>query len=367
MISKLKIRYFDWLSFGLILILLSIGLLFVFSSTCKNIVLLSTFFKKQLLGAFAGIVIYLIFSFIDLSLICRWSYFGYLLILISLIYTIFGGWVGMGAKRWINLYFIKAQPSEAVKLTLPLAFAFYFSDKRKQSSKRFTTKDSIFPLSILIVSSLLVLKQPDLGTSLVIFFSGLILLWVINIPKKIFLWGAIILLAASPIIWKNLKTYQQQRVLVLFGYGNSKKEGYQVEQSKIAIGSGGLSGKGYLKGTQNRLSFLPEARTDFIFSVICEEWGFLGALLVLLLFLILFFRLTYIILCSSKYIDKVAGIGVLAPLVLATVINISMVTGLLPVVGMPLPLLTYGISHLWIALANLGVLNNISIRRTLNY
>jgi len=369
MIDQRSLRSFDWISFCLILTLLSIGLLFVFSATNKDTVFLSSFFKKQLFGAISGIVIYLVFSFINLKALSRWGFLGYFCILALLLYTIVGGWIGMGAKRWISLYFITFQPSELVKLILPLSFAFYFSEQKRTEYTMLAPplSEFILPLALLGISFVLILKQPDLGTALVILFSGLIVLWMARIPKIFVISATLLCLLATPIIWKNMKPYQKQRIFVLLGYGDSKKERYQVEQSEIAIGSGGLLGKGYLKGTQNRLSFLPEARTDFIFSVLCEEWGFVGALFVLLLFALLFIRLTSIILQNNKLFDQLIGIGLITPIMLAASINIAMVTGMLPIVGIPLPLLTYGITHLWITMANLGILNNIAIRRSFYY
>ena len=366
LIDRRYFRYFDWISFGLILTLLCIGILFVFSATNKEHIFLSPFFKKQLFGAITGIIIYLIFCFFDLKTLCRWGYFGYFGVIGLLTYTMFCGWMGMGAKRWVSLYFITFQPSEMVKFALPLSFAFYFNEQKATPYKK-PFSDFLFPLALLAVSFFIILKQPDLGTALVILFSGLAIIWLAQIPKKFFIISAMLCLLGAPVLWNNLKPYQKQRILVLLGHGHEKKERYQVEQSKIAIGSGGLLGKGLLKGTQNRLSFLPEARTDFIFSVLCEEWGFLGASIVILLFSLLFIRLTYIILSVPKLMEQLVGTGLLVPIMLSTIVNIGMVSGILPTVGIPLPLFTYGLTNLWITLASLGVLNNIAIRRFLHY
>jgi rod shape determining protein RodA len=367
MIDRRYLRYFDWASFGLIITLLVIGLLFVFSATSKEYIFLSPFFKKQLFGAATGIMIYLVFSFFNLDVMCRWCYFGYFLVLGLLSYTILCGWVGMGAKRWISLYFMTFQPSEIVKFALPLAFAFYFSEQKNLSGYQLTPpiKKFFFPLILLFASFVLILKQPDLGTALIILFSGVIIMWIANIPKKFFVISLILCSLGAPLLWKQLKPYQKHRILTLLGYGDSKKERYQLEQSKIAIGSGGFFGKGLMKGTQNQLSFLPEARTDFIFSVLCEEWGFVGALFILLLFSLLFIRLTIVVMRSPRYLDQLAGIGLLAPITLSTIINIGMVTGMFPIVGIPLPLFTCGVSNLWVTCASLGILNNIAIRRFL--
>jgi len=367
MIDRRYFRYFDWFSFAITIILLSIGLLFVFSSTYKPDKPFSIFFKKQLLGTISGLVIYSFFCLKDLRPFTKLGYFTYFLILGLLTYTLFtSGGAVMGAKRWISLYFFKFQPSELIKLFLPLFMAYYFSETNsskltKPHQKKI--KKFIFPLIILLLSFALITKQPDLGTALIVFFSGLILLWFIGLDKKFFILTGLILAISTPFLWTILKPYQKQRILILLGQGDNKRERYQLEQSKIAIGSGSLTGKGLLKGTQNKFSFLPENHTDFIFSVICEELGFIGASLVLILFCLLFGRIIFITLDLSNNFEQIISIGLLSHLMLSVCINIGMVTGILPIVGIPLPLLSYGITHLWINLASLGWLNNISIRR----
>ena len=372
MIDKRFFKCFDWISFALILILLSIGLLFVFSSTYNPSRPLSIFFKKQLFGAISGIFIYFFFVFKDLRYIGKLGYFTYFLILGSLAYIFMNGGIVMGAKRWIHLYFFKFQPSELTKLFFPIFVAYYFTKEKplkyRYFSQKVKNKKILFPIIILLISFLLILKQPDLGTALTILLSGLILFWFVGFDKKFFIILGLIMLISAPSLWTMLKPYQKQRILVLLGQGNTKNERYQLEQSKIAIGSGGLTGKGFLKGTQNKLAFLPEDHTDFIFSVICEEWGFLGALIVLILFCLLFVRIIFvrILLVGSKsynLFEQIISVGLLSHLMLSVCINIGMVTGILPIVGIPLPLFSYGITHLWITLASLGWLNNVSVRR----
>ncbi len=167
----------------------------------------------------------------------------------------------------------------------------------------------------------------------------------------------------APILWKILKPYQQRRILVLMGYGDVRKERYQIEQSKIAIGSGGIIGKGFLKGTQNKLEFVPEDHTDFIFSVICEEWGFVGALCMLLLFGLLFLRIIYLTMQLPGLFEQIIVLGLLVHILFSVCINVGMVAGMLPIVGIPLPLVSYGLSNLWVTMASLGWINNIFIRR----
>lgn len=366
MFDRRYFRYFDWLSFFITLAILGLGLLFVFSATYKPEQPISIFFKKQFIGSCVGLGIYFFFCMTDIRKLSLWGYWGYFITLALLLYSMIGGWIAMGAKRWVSLYFFRFQPSELVKLFMPIFIASYFSEL--ELPKYYTRpvipfKDFLLPLGVLFFSFLLILKQPDLGTSLLVLFSGLILLWFIGIGRRFFLVMGIVGLIGAPVLWKCLKPYQQNRILVLFGYGDARKERYQVEQSKIAIGSGGIVGKGLLRGTQNKLEFLPEDHTDFIFSVVCEEFGFVGALMIILLYALLFSRLVFIIMQVGNFFEQIVALGLMIHILLSVCINISMVTGLLPIVGIPLPIFSYGLTNLWITLASLGWLNNIAIRR----
>lgn len=366
MFDRRYFRYFDWISFVLTLVLMGLGLLFVFSATYKPDQPFSIFFKKQLAGSLVGLCIYFCFCLVDVVKLARWGMMAYFATLAMLIYSMVGGWIAMGAKRWVSLYFFRFQPSELAKLFLPVFIASYFSEleiPKYYVRPPIPFKDFLFPLGVVFFSFLLIRKQPDLGTALLVLFTGLILLWFVGIGTRFFLILALVGLVAAPILWKCLKPYQQNRILVLFGQGDSQKERYHVEQSKIAIGSGGLTGKGLLQGTQNKLGFLPEDHTDFIFSVICEEFGFLGALFILFLYTMLFARLVYIIMHVNNFFEQIVGLGLLIHILLSVCINMGMVTGMLPIVGIPLPILSYGLTNLWITLASLGWLNNISIRR----
>lgn len=368
-IDKRYLRYFDWSSFMLIIALLTIGLIFVFSSTYSPQKPFSIYFKKQLFGAISGLFIYLFFSIKDLKIIYRLSFLFYFLILGIMVYTILKGFMVMGAKRWISLYFFRFQPSELIKLFLPpfMAFSIFDLSTSKISTKKSSNqKNFLFPGIMLLISVILTLKQPDLGSAIIILLSGLTMLRIAGIGNKFFLILGLISIFGAPVIWKSLHQYQKKRILVLIGKG-STQERYQIEQSKIAIGSGGLVGKGFLKGTQNKLAFLPEDHTDFIFSVICEEIGFVGALFILLLFCGLFTRLMFIILQTKSIFDQTIGIGLLSHIMISTIINIGMTVGLLPTVGIPLPLFSYGITHLWVTLASLGWINNIAMRRFNHY
>ena len=356
------LRYFDWLSFIIILMLCSAGLTFVFSATYTFACPISIFFKKQLFGVITGLLIYFIFCLVDYRILARDGYFAYYVTLILLIYTLIKGHIGMGAQRWINLFVFKFQPSELVKLFLPAFFSYYFITE--SHTKNYKALNLFIKLVItILITALLILKQPDLGTAIVILLSSVIMLWIIGIGKKFFTYSIIFISLIAPIAWKFLKPYQKKRIEVFLGGGEKTKERYQIEQSKIAVGSGGFLGKGLLKGTQNILRFLPESRTDFIFSVICEEWGFLGALFLLILYLILFIRNFYLIQRLHNNYAKLLATGLLIHIVISTIINLAMVIGLVPIVGIPLPLVSYGITNIWITLASLGWINGIYIKR----
>ena len=356
-----SVRYFDWFGFIITLALISIGLLFIYSTTTKPDVPYSIFFKKQLFGAGSALLIYFFFCITDYRTLMRWGYFLYMCVIGFLVFTLIKGSVGMGGQRWINLFIFKFQPSEIAKLFFPAFIVQHLSVQH--DSPKFVWYDFAPIIGVLFFSALLIMKQPDLGTALLIVFAGLILLWVAGLDKKWFLLGFLIVGISSPLLWKFLKPYQKQRIAVFLGAGDSHKERYQIEQSKIAIGSGGFAGKGFLHGTQNKLMFLPESRTDFIFSVICEEWGFLGALFILLLYGLLYARLLYLICTIKHFFAQLLALGLIIHCILACIINIGMVTGLLPIVGIPLPLISYGVTNLWITLASLGWVNGIIIRR----
>ena len=344
------------------LIISALGLLFVFSATYQPDIPYSLYFKKQLFGIVTGLIIYLVFCWFDYRTLMRTGYFLYFAIIALLVLTILKGSIAMGGQRWINLGFIKFQPSELTKLFFPAFFSYYlFTEEKDPSTLTFADFTPI--LTIIAISALLIAKQPDLGTALILLFSSLVLLWLAGMPKKFFLIMLIACSVTAPVLWKCLKPYQRSRIMVFLGQGDSKKERYQIEQSRIAIGSGGLAGKGFLNGTQNKFNFLPEGRTDFIFAVICEEWGFLGALILIILYAALFIRLFFVIATVKSFYAQLLATGLVIHIVFSTLINMGMVIGLMPIVGIPLPFISYGVSNLWISFASLGWFNGIAMRR----
>ena len=246
-----------------------------------------------------------------------------------------------GATRWIDLYFFSFQPAEITKIFVILALAKYFHSIKLQS---YDIKQRIFfPLLILFIPVLLIFKQPDLGTALIIFFSGIIVLFLSGVQIKTFVLSGIGSLILLPIFWTFLEDYQKSRFInFLDQQSNTLGANYHITQSKIALGSGGFFGKGFLEGTQSHLNFIPELETDFIFSVLGEEFGFLGILFLFFLYFILICWTIKISLESKNYFSKIFGISFIASFFLVIFTNIGMVTGIIPVVGVPLPLCSYG-------------------------
>lgn len=351
----------DWFSCGLTFVIACIGLLFVYSATHTIEQPFSIFFKKQLIGTIMGIMLYGLCIIVDYRVLQRWGYFIFYGVIALLLLTLIKGSIGMGAQRWINLGFIKFQPSELAKPFFP-AFVSYYLYTHEE--RRFAAWKQFIPLiAMLGISFLLILKQPDLGTALVIAFCGLTLLWLAGLSKKFFIYGALVCVLTAPLLWKTLKPYQKNRIAVFLGYGATQKERYQIEQATIAIGSGGWTGKGFQNGTQNTLQFLPESRTDFIFAVVSEEWGFIGALSLLLLYVLLFLRTLFLIPAISEPHAQLLAMGLLLHIIFSAFINIAMVMGLLPIVGIPLPLLSYGLSNLLISFASLGWIQGIYLQQ----
>lgn len=288
-------------------------------------------------------------------------YFGgvFLLLLVEII-----GHKSMGATRWINFGFFRLQPSETMKIALIVGLAKYFF--RRDLSEIRQTKYLIVPLIMFIIPFCLILNQPNLGTALILFFITGIIFFCSGVQIWKFVLCLVCALVVSPIIWKyGIKDYQKQRVMTfLHPDKDLLKSGYNIMQSKIAIGSGGIRGKGLLKGTQGQLEFLPEKQTDFIFTTLCEEFGFIGALSVIFLFCLIFGYLIYISTRCHHTYGRIIVLGILSNLFFHFFINIGMISGILPVVGTPLPLLSYGGSITATSLISLGFILNVDLHRT---
>ena len=246
-----------------------------------------------------------------------------------------------GSQRWINLYFINLQPSELMKIAIIACLAKYYH--RIQLNKVNSFQVMFVALVILTLPIMLVITQPDLGTSILIALSGLVVIWLAGANVKYFIYSFVVLLISMPFAIAFLKPYQKLRILTFLNPDRDPLgAGYQIIQSKIAVGSGGLSGKGFLKGTQSYLEFLPEKHTDFIFTLFAEEHGFIGSLSLLLIYIIVIYRVLRIGVISRSYFAKLFCYGYGSSIFFYVTVNMSMVLGLLPIVGSPLPIMSYG-------------------------
>jgi len=292
----------------------------------------------------------------------RWSPWLYVLGTLMLVGVLVFGHVGKGAQRWLDLGIIRFQPSELVKLGVPMMTAWYLSDKPLPPSwKRLGLATALITLPVLLIA-----KQPDLGTSLLVASAGVFVLFLAGIGWRLILGLGAMGGAAAPIIWYLMRDYQKQRVLTFL---DPEKDplgaGYHIIQSKIAIGSGGLWGKGWLNGTQSQLDFLPERHTDFIFAVLSEEFGLVGVASLLLLYLFVIFRGLYIASRAQDSYGRLLAGSLTLVFFIYLFVNVGMVSGLLPVVGVPLPLVSYGGTSLVTLMAGFGMLMSIHTHRKL--
>ena len=340
------------------LILLAVISLFVMYSTDGGEILYHT--KSHFIKIITFFSLMLIISFFNIKIWHITSYFVYFFILLLLIWVSINGIKVSGSQRWINLYFIVLQPSELMKVGVILCLAKYFHRLKIEDVNSFTS--IIFSLSIIFVPIILVLSQPDLGTSVLIASSGLIILWLGGVKMKYFFISFITFLISLPFIISFLKPYQKLRILTFLDPDRDPLgAGYQIIQSKIAIGSGGLNGKGFLKGTQSYLDFLPEKHTDFIFTLFSEEFGFLGSIGLLIIYIIIIIRIIRIGVISRSNFAKLFCFGFAFAIFIYIVVNLSMVLGLLPIVGSPLPIMSYGGSSMLATMIGFGIVLSAKI------
>lgn len=357
----------DWYFLAIIFILNAIGLVNLYSATHGiSGDEMSTLFYQQLVWLFIGWGLFIILTIIDYQFLSRLAYVIYALNLLALLGVTFFGKVAYGAQRWIELFFFRYQPSETMKLAVIILFAHTLSEK-STVGQGMTLKDLLWPLLLLALPFALVVEQPDLGTAMMLIAIGGSMLLFIKVRKSILVSAVGAILIAAPLAWNfGLRDYQKNRVLTFLSPTTDPRgTGYNSIQSKIAVGSGKFWGKGFRKGTQAQLEFLPERHTDFIYSVLSEEWGFLGSLFVLGCFMVLFLIATKI---ANQANDKFAAlltVGVMAYVFWHMFINIGMVIGLLPIVGIPLPLLSYGGTSMLTTMCGLGIVSSVAYRRYL--
>jgi len=313
--------------------------------------------QRQVIYWVLGLGLFFTVCFIPLRLTGLFAWPVYAFTLIALAMVPWLGDVQMGARRWLNLGVIYFQPSELMKWALMLALAHWFASRTAASAK-----DIGIASAVILMPAALIVLQPDLGTTLVLLSAAAVMFFAAGLPWRWAACGLAAILAALPVLWHNMHAYQKQRVLSFLNpQSDPLGAGYHVIQSTIAIGSGGVFGKGYLHGTQARLHFLPEQHTDFIFAVLAEEGGFIISALLLLLYGVMISRMLTIAGRASTRFGSLICIGVAIIFTLYVCINIGMVTGILPVVGVPLPFISYGGSALITMLATLGLVMRVGI------
>ena len=353
-----KVKDLDFILLTSILFLGAISLVTMYSTDGGQILFhTKSHFFKFIIFTFLMLVI----SFFNIRF--SLSYIIYILVVLMLIWTINFGITASGSQRWIDLYFINIQPSELMKIFIILCLAKYFHRKRLENVNSFYSV--VISTIIIFLPMSLVIIQPDLGTSILISISGIIVLWFAGLNHKYFFYSILLSLLSLPFIISFLKPYQKLRVLTFLNPDRDPLgAGYQIIQSKIAVGSGGLFGKGFLKGTQSYLEFLPEKHTDFIFTLFSEEFGFLGSIVLLLIYAVIIYRVIKIGSISRSYFAKLFCYSFGASLFIYIVINMSMVLGLVPIVGSPLPIMSYGGSSMLATMIGFGIVMSAKIHNT---
>lgn len=317
---------------------------------------------KQFEKLFVGVIFLVIGTLIPTKFWKKYAYFGYIFGICLLILVDIAGDSAMGAQRWLNLYFFNLQPSEIMRVLLVCVLAKYFSEIEREGARK--TLRLIFPFLLIVLPIGLVCMQPDLGTSLLLFFVGMAIFFVCGVQIWKFVLGLGMVIVSLPIVWNFLHEYQKKRLMMFLSpESDPSGAGYHIIQSKIALGSGGIFGKGLTNGTQCRLNFLPEKQTDFIFAALGEELGFVGCFFLIFLYIVLLkYNLSVAFETRGKF-QQIFVFGLNAMLFFYIFINIAMVCGLLPVVGVPLPFFSYGGSALVVLLFCQGCIFSCAIER----
>lgn len=345
--------HIDATLFILIILLLSYGIFVMWSASGQNYMMI----QQKILQIIIGLLIMIFFAQIPPRFYESWTPYIYSICLILLTLVNFVGQVNKGAQRWLNLGIIKFQPSEIIKIFILFMVAYYINHEKHPPS----IQNVIIALLLIGIPTILILLQPDLGTAILTAFSGLFILFLSGISWRLIMFSILLICLFLPIFWYFfMYEYQRARILMLLHPETDPLgAGYHIIQSKIAIGSGGLFGKGWLHGTQSQLEFLPERHTDFIFSVIGEEFGFFGISILLLLYISIIFRGFFIAIHVPNMFGRLIIGGFMLVLFMHVFVNVAMVSGILPVVGIPLPLISYGGSSLLIFMMGFGIVMSV--------
>ena len=353
------------------LIIIAIGLVALYSASYENVRVSQQVFYDQLRCAGFGILVMYLTSRLHYRLFFDIAYPLYAVNVVLLLIVFFAGHSALGATRWFNVFGISFQPSELSKVAIILMLGRYYSTRNPKLSFDFMStfralkRDLLYPLFLMLLSFGLIFKQPDLGSALMVFGIFIVMLFMSGIGMKSFLGFVAACVALVPIGWHFLRDYQRDRLLVFLNpNADPLGAGYTIIQSRIAVGSGGAAGKGWLAGTQNQLNFLPERHTDFIFSVIGEEWGFLGSIVLVGCYFALIYTGLQIAQRTKDRFGNFVTVGIVSILTLQVVINVSMTLGLSPVVGITLPLVSWGRTSFMVFMIMLGILLNFSQRKS---
>jgi rod shape determining protein RodA len=354
-----KLWQINWSLVALLLTLAGVGFAMLYSAAGGA---LEPWAMRQIARAAMGFVLMVGVAVIDLRFWMRWAYVGYLIALLMLVAVEVQGSVGMGAQRWLDLGVTQVQPSEIMKITLVLALARWFHGASIEDVGRIPFL--LVPVALVAAPVALVLKQPDLGTALMLLMGTAGMLFVAGVRWWKFALGFAGVVAAVPLGWNFLRDYQKARVLTFLDPTRDPLgAGYHIIQSKIALGSGAMFGKGFLQGTQSHLNFLPEKQTDFIFTMFAEEFGMAGSLALLGLYLLMMIYGYAIAFRSTSQFGRLVAIGIVTAVFLAMFINIAMVMGMIPAKGSTLPMVSYGGSSLVVTMIGFGLLINVWVHR----
>ena len=355
-----KLSRFSWALFIPMCVVLLFSIVVLFSAGNGS---WQPFALSQLLKICAGMGIFFFVAFSNIKTWIKSAYFIYAIALIMVILVTFVGDVGMGAQRWLSLGFMTVQPSEFIKIALVLALARYFAWQNSVELSQF--KNYLVPMLMLMVPFILICAQPDLGTGISLGLITVGMFYIVGANKKWFLIAGILGLLALPVVWYGgMHDYQRARIITFINPElDARGAGYQINQAKIAFGSGGIIGKGYMSGTQSQQSFLPEKQTDFIFTMLGEEFGFIGAFMLLSIYTFIVIMLFWAAKTCRNRFGQLVCFGFMLNFFIYYFINISMVLGLMPTVGVPLPLMSFGGSSLLSLMFGFGLVQNSHIHK----
>lgn len=356
--SLLRVVRLDTVLLAVILLLVALGFVVLYSAGGGNADLLI----RQAIRLGVGLIALLVLAQTSADTLRLWSPWVYALGLLMLIMVMVAGEIGKGAQRWLNLGIVRFQPSEMMKLAVPMMVAWFFADKHLPPARI----QLLIVVAMVAAPALLIAKQPDLGTAILVGGGGVFVIFFAGISWRLIIGLIVAGLASTPLLWHFMHDYQRQRVLTMLNpESDPLGSGYHIIQSKIAIGSGGLYGKGWLNGTQSQLDFLPERSTDFVFAVYGEEFGFLGVAGLLLVYVFIVLRGLHIAARAQDTYSRLLAGSLSLSFFVYLFVNIGMVSGLLPVVGVPLPLISYGGTSMVTLMAAFGILMSIHSHRRL--